>query len=363
MLVFNQLRRSSFVFACGALLCLPLFAVESDRASIPCEGVLVLANGRVIEGVVAAEGEYFKVVLPKGKLQVRIDQVDFLCQSKEEAYIRRRARRITATATADTHLEMARWCVQNELLAYADTEIAAARKVDPQNRLLPVVEQQLTQARELKQRSTQAAPLIKDSQIAAASLEVEASSRAFDEIPSWARTEFIKRIQPMMAQSCATSGCHLPNTPQKLQIDRLALDGVGNPDLIHRNLASTIALLDLSKPEASHLLEMGASAHGSEGKKSRPLTPHQLEILRAWIIQLALNEPPRENIEATPTAQIVVGMNNGSQQKFVLGANRTSASPDPFDPAEYNKSLDAVSTAQNVETTQPAEVLETEPTQ
>src|SRR5690606_18045867 len=101
-----------------------------------------------------------------------------------------------------------------------------------------------------------------------------------------------------------TAGCHLPNTSQKLQIDRLALDGVGNPDLIYRNLASTIAVLDLTKPAASPLLEMGAAVHGNEGKQSHPLTPHQLEILRAWVTQLALNEPPREPVEESPITQI-----------------------------------------------------------
>jgi hypothetical protein len=353
MCAFIQLR--SLVLAYGALFCLALCAAENGQSSIPREGLLVLANGRVIEGVIAVEGEYFKVILPKGKLQVRIDQVDFLCQSREEAYIRRRARKITMSASADAHLEMARWCVQNELLAYAETEIAAARKVDPQHRLLPIVERQLMQSRELLQRAAQTTSIIRDNQVVATSGKVESSGRAFGEIPPWARTEFIKRIQPMMAQSCATAGCHLPNTSQKLQIDRLALDGVGNPDLIHRNLASTIAMLDLTVPEASRLLEMGAAAHGSEGKQSRPLTPHQLEILRAWIIQLALNEPPREPVEETPVTQIVVGMNSGLQQKAISSANGTITSPDPFDPAEFNNDR-----AANAETIEPTEVPETE---
>jgi hypothetical protein len=152
----------------------------------------------------------------------------------------------------------------------------------------------------------------------------------------------------------------LPGSSQTLQIDRLALDGIGNPELIHRNLAATTALLDLADPEASRLLEMGAKAHGSDGKQSRPLTPHQLEILRAWVIQLALNEQPREPVEETPVTQIVVGMNSGPQQKFLQGANGATPAPDPFDPAEFNDSQNPASAVPNADANPPTEVPATE---
>lgn len=362
MCALFRLRSLVLALAYCSTLCGSLRAVEISHPSSPREGLLVLANGRMIEGLIAIEGEYYKVVLPKGKLQVRIDQVDFLCQSKEEAYVRRRARRITSTSTVDAHLEMARWCVQNELLAYAAAEITAAREVDPQHRLLPSVERQLLQARELLQRTAQTAPIIKDDQVITASAEAASDGRAFGEIPPWARTEFIKRIQPMMAQSCATAGCHLPSTAQELQIDRLALDGVGNPDLIHRNLASTTAMLDLAEPEKSRLLAMGAKPHGLEGKQSRPLTPHQLEILRAWITQLALNEPPHEAVDETPVTQIVVGIDNSSQRKLILGTAGAAASPDPFDPAEFNQTHDTAVIPPTADATQPAEAPALEPT-
>ena len=300
--------------------------------------------------------------LPKGKLQVRVDQVDFLCQSKEEAYVRRRARLITMTSTAEAHLELARWCVQHDLLANGEAEIAAARKLDPQHRLLPSVERQLAQAKTSTDRTRQPA-MIKDDQVVTTSAVTENVGRAFGEIPPWARTEFIKRVQPMMVQSCATAGCHLPSTSQQMQIDRTALDGVGNPDLIHRNLASIIAMLDLANPEQSQLLVKGAAAHGPESKQSRPLTPHQLEILRAWVTQLALNEAPTEVVEEVPVTQIVVGMNNGSQQKFILGTPAAAASPDPFDPAEFNRGQDSGKEPETAEATPPAEDSSTEPIQ
>jgi hypothetical protein len=192
---------------------------------------------------------------------------------------------------------------------------------------------------------------------------LKGDGQPFGEVPGWARTEFIKRIQPMMVHSCATAGCHQPDTPRHLQIDRLALDGVGNPELIHRNLASTVAMLDLAEPEASRLISMGTTAHGRGRKQSRPLSPHQLEILRVWITQIALNEPPRETSDESPVPQIVVGMSNGPRRKSTLDTTRAVPASDPFDPTEFNRSDEATDAPTSTNITQPSEDPATEPAQ
>jgi hypothetical protein len=304
----------------------------------PQEGFLVLANGSVIQGVVAEEGAYFHVLLKKGKLQVRVDQVDFFCNSMEEAYVRRKARRIANNATADAHLDLARWCVQHELFACAESELNEARTLDPKHQEIPFVDRQLAQAFELaNERSSEVEPVV-DEHIQPAAAFEEQSSTAFGEIPTWARTEFIKRVQPMMVHSCATAGCHLTSSPQQMRIARNALDGVGSPELIGQNLSSVIAQINLAQPESSRLLVMGAAAHGiAASDQSDPLTPHQLEILRAWITQLALREQPAEDIEhEIPSAQVVIGMNSSAQKAALASESSEAASQDPFDPAAFN---------------------------
>ncbi|MDZ4657808.1 MAG: hypothetical protein SH868_09560 [Bythopirellula sp.] len=312
---------------------------------VPQRGLLVLANGSVIEGTIALDGDYYGVVLEKGKLQIRVDQVDFFCETMAEAYARRKARRIGQSPTVDAHLEVAQWCLQHGLFEFAMAELAEARMIDPQHPLLSLVERRLAQTKELASRVAPPAAAISDDRgspvvdehvrPAVASEEAQTS---FGEIPVWARTEFIKRIQPMMVHSCANSGCHLPNSPQEMRVDRNALNGVGNPDLIHRNLAAVIAEVDLANPEASRLLTLGATAHGKPGvEQSRPLTPHQLEIVRAWVTQLALRESPLKETEKQPrVAQIVLGMNSSAQQKFIAEEQTAADSPDPFDPAGFN---------------------------
>jgi hypothetical protein len=195
------------------------------------------------------------------------------------------------------------------------------------------------QAHERARELANAANVIVDHSLEPASAEIESDSTPFGEIPLWARSEFIKRIQPMMAHSCATAGCHMPNSSQSMRIHRNALDGVGNPELIHGNLAAVIGQVDLEKPEESPLLMYGAAAHGTARQQSRPLTPHQLEILRAWVTQVSLGKPPAEEQTKAESrvAQIVIGMNSSSQPTPKPAEQEGAAAPDPFDPAAFNQ--------------------------
>ena len=337
--MFAKFHRCFLISAVVCALATSARAIEPTN-SAPQQGFLVLANGSVLKGVVALDGDHYRVLLEKGKLQVRADQVDFFCKSMEEAYIRRKARRIPTNATADAHLEMARWCVQHQLFASAATELQNAQAIDPKQPQLPFVERQITQAQQLaEQREAAPASHITDIQVQPAAATVEKEPAAFGEIPPWARTEFIKRVQPMMVHSCATAGCHVLSSSQQMSIERSALDGVGNPEVINRNLISVITQVNFTEPETSRLLAMGAATHGAaDGEQSKPLTPHQLEILRAWVTQLALREPPadQEQDSEPSVAQVVIGMNSTAQRAALAAEQPPVASQDPFDPAAFN---------------------------
>lgn len=344
----------------GLLVLLALIsqAATADNSDpiVPAEGLLVLANGSIMEGTIARDGDYYRVLLEKGMLRVRADQVDFFCETMAEAYQRRQARRLGQMPSADAHIDMAQWCVQHKLIEFAFAELAAARELDPQHISLPMIERRLAQAKEMSiaKALPQTSEPIVDRQVKVANVEM-----SFGEIPLWARSEFIKRVQPMMAHSCAKSGCHLPNSPQQMKIDRRALDGVGNPELIHRNLSAIIAEVNLAQPEVSRLITMGAAAHGNTmDGQSRPLTPHQLEILRAWVTQLSVGEAPVKNERDVQSRsnQIVVGVNSSAQKEYIKDEQAAAASTDPFDPSDFNrqnaaeaKAHEATSEPQSVE--------------
>ena len=193
-----------------ALTCTSLLAAEPSAA--PQAGLLVLANGSVLEGIITAEGDYYRVMLPKGELRVRSTQVDFFCQTLDEAYAGRRER--VQTNTADAHLDLARWCLQHAMLEHATAEIAHARSLEPRHRMVGVLTRQVEQSREANTKAETPQESPSPTQPAGDSTVIEpVAAPAAAEIPQWARVEFVRRIQPLLIHSCATGAVMPPTNP------------------------------------------------------------------------------------------------------------------------------------------------------
>lgn len=302
--------------------------------------LVVLTNGSILEGGVVVEGQHVRILLPQGDLQVRATQVDFVCDSLGEAYTKRKQSRVGNSAAS--HLEMARWCLQHELFAEAEGEIDSARSIDPLYPSLDLVTRQLQQSRALARRSPQA---IADSTAIHVGSGFEIPPPQLElttEIPQWARVEFVKRIQPMLIHSCATSGCHSPGAAQGMQLDRSALVGVGIPELIQRNLAFVLAEVDFVEPESSSLLRRGVIAHGADEQRSEALSPRQTAILQAWLNQLGIDddadEAPTVDEAAPADTEGPVDVLPESNSRLQHGVKlRRLVGKDPFDPAVFNR--------------------------
>lgn len=326
------------LFLAGVLLTIfaGIFSPTEASESAPQAGLLVLTNGSVLEGVVCLEGEHYRVMLPKGELQVRVTQVDFFCKNLNEAYARRQER--SRGNSVDSHVELAQWCVQQGMLEQAMEEIALARSLDSQHRMLEVLTRQVDQLR----AST---TINVDTELEPSTKSEESESKqdttvsTAHEIPQWARVEFVRRIQPMLIHTCATGGCHYPGSSSKMQLDREALAGIGNPDLIQQNLDSVVQQLSFDDSESSTLLARGITVHGIEGKKqSEAFTPRQIAILRAWFTQLASEQIEMAEPSYTGTRQKESATNPGSiaQHQRASAKSRYTGARDPFDPARFN---------------------------
>ena len=169
-------------------------AAGPTTAETAVDGLLVLRNGNVLAGKVLRQQDHYRVEMPRGQLQVPAEQVEMLCQSLVEVYQRRRA--VRTGSTADSHLDLARWCLRHDLLDYAARELHDARSVDPQHRRLSFLERQLLHARRLAdQRSNPSPP----TRVVPPQAEVEVAS--LERAPRWARVLFVRQIQPLLVAS------------------------------------------------------------------------------------------------------------------------------------------------------------------
>ncbi len=304
----------------------------------------MLKNSNIIRGKIQQQGQHYHVYLPNGKLRIPEQQVETVCQDVEAAFQYRVEK--FAGSSADSHLDLAGWCLRHELYDHAEAELNTAATLDDLHPRLPMLRRQLKQSRrmaehqqqhELKQAKTRAEPKPLD-------------PTTLDKAPRWARALFVRQIQPLMVHSCATGGCHQTGEESTFQLSRLAIDGVGHPGVTLRNLAATLEQINWDASDESSLLARARKAHGGE-KASQPLPPHKLRVLQSWVDQLAEAHqqelqlqklPIVATVEVTPevveiTSTLELNAPQLAAKTPPVGVRTASYQPkDPFDPGAFN---------------------------
>lgn len=342
MISINKFR-SLLLFAAALLasVCGPSLCFAWSLAAEPVDGILVLRNGNILRGKVQQLGEQYHVYLPNGKLQVRAAQVEQVCENLESAYQHRRKTR--GGSSADSHLELAAWCLRHDLFDHAQAELREAQTTDPDHPRLGFLERQLKLSLKLvaREKEQQAA-----ARIPTAPVEPLDETK-LEKAPQWARALFVRQIQPLVVHSCATSGCHQSNSGENYKLNRLAVDGAGHPEATLRNLAATLEQIDWESAKQSSLLERARKAHGSESA-STPLPMHKLKVLEGWITQLADAHQRASEIKLLPPVVEVAALKTTvgpilnppvqtppEQPGQVRQASFAPA--DPFDPSAFNQ--------------------------
>lgn len=331
------------------------------------EGVVVLRNGNVLAGTIRRVGSNYFIESAGASLQVPAEQVEMACGSLAEAYEQRRRDRVGASA--DAHLELARWCLRNNLIDQAAREVLDARTRDPGHSALALFDTQIRQMLEIeagrRQRVSNAAAAGAQ-QAEAASEDAAAVVPLLTPSPE-AQTLFVRSIQPMLIHGCATSGCHQTDSPQQMRLDRWALDGNGNPDRIRRNLEAVLTQINAEDPASSAVLLRARQPHGlRNGERSKPLATYQAALLLDWLNEAAGVEPapPAEVETAAPAASSEAPLPAGEASATpptpvaatspAPSAASTDAEPpaftprDAFDPEIFNRQVAAQAARQNL---------------
>ncbi len=310
-------------------LCLIVSICTSDAQAVArtlsdggsaIEGILVLRNGNVLRGNIDRRTDFYRVTTEKSELQIRATQVEMFCHSLDEAYQRRRELR--TGSSSDSHIELARWCLRHNLLENASRELLEVRTTDPHHRQLALLERQLRIALTNVKQTKNLASTEPGSPPAGPDLEENLLATA----PHAVRAAFARQIQPLLINSCATSGCHQANSSEPYHLNRLATDGAGHPDLTLQNLAATLTQIDLQSPRNSTLLEQAKRAHGTApDRMAKPLPAHRYHLLAAWVEQFSA-EPDATKLDPKVAHAIV---------------------EDPFDPEAFNRLVAARNACQD----------------
>jgi hypothetical protein len=265
--------------------------------------VLVLENGRTLQGDIEREGSQYRVRRSIGETWVSGDKVIRLCASLEDAYdfLRRQAN----LRDPDERMRLARWCQEHELRNQAMREVAAAVELRPHNieyrRLLQSMERSAAEAKESSPNHPGAAHPANKNEPPPVDLTAGSVS------------QFITKVQPVLMNTCA--GCHGAGHTGPFQLEKVVDNGVVSRRATQHNLAHVLAQINPDNVAASPLLIKAISIHG-EASPSLQLPNGQPPIknreaaafhrLEDWVKQALENNPQLRERSASGSSPVDV---------------------------------------------------------
>ncbi|QDU40553.1 hypothetical protein Mal4_49110 [Maioricimonas rarisocia] len=281
-------------------------AAETPAAS-STTSIIVLQNGKVFEGEVTPVAGGYRIRQPIGTSMIPFETVLLTAPNLKAAYAKLSANQ--RQPTYGTHLQIARWCADNGLFDEARREIASAIRLEPNRRpareLLKQIELKTSST---PQHLTTPAPIARTADGFEAAEAVSAAR-----ISPALTQDFIRRVQPLMVNTCGNASCHGPSSGNAFTID-IVRSGRRN-QRVHseRNLAATLQQIDAARPELSPLLRRPAGLADTAHRTvfTGPRGNEQLAMLRNWVHgvtgateQIATTTAPRPSPADAPTADM-----------------------------------------------------------
>lgn len=315
------------------------------------EGVIVLDDGRVFSGKINNVAGGYRIDWNGTYAIVPFRKVDVTSPSLNGAYLALRDRNLKPTA-AD-HLQLAEWCLTNDLVGQARSEATKALTLEPLRPearvMMSKIDERLNPEKQKIKLPNQTAMTI-DGFLRAKENRSGGMNRETHQ-------EFIRQVQPLLMNKCGNAYCHGQAAKNAFHLEPIQRGTAGNRLQSQQNMEAVLKFIDKGNPASSKLLLTDPSLNaihrkvflGSKGAL-------QFKLLSDWVAAVA-GKPiqasqPRPTLAAIPSqtsAEIqLVGAEMSSpsskqaeptpeQQAAILNTNREQTQPDPFDPELFNR--------------------------
>lgn len=297
---------TSRVWSVGILLgaSAVLFAIEKggmgqstaghrDSSQGRREQCVLLRNGNVLVGQVQREGESYLLTRQGVRVRLAGYQVEAIGNDLSALYAHQS--QSLPIGQAAGHMKLAEWCLRHGLLDEARREVAAASRLAPGHPRLDVVERRLAVASDpASSRAKMASGGEASASAALAEAESSTTSRDLDEgelrlreLPEDSMEQFRRRVQPLLLNSCTTSGCHRSGGSESFVLDRRALWRDAPQTMTVQNLVETLNYVDRAAPSNSRLLQASGSLH-APGLSTPPLSAASAPyaVLENWLLHI-----------------------------------------------------------------------------
>lgn len=250
--------------------------------------MIVLTTGKVIIGRMTPRVDGYDVLLDGGRIFVASEQIRFEAKDIEDAYVK--MRETLPERTPEQHIELARWCITNQLEHRAQRELLDALHLDPNRTDAKRMLQALTAKGKVPEAGTTGSGLT-EFPSTSVSTQPSRETRSLGGFSRSVAQTFVRDVQPILANKCGNAACH-GNSTSSFQLQSLRRGAT--PMVSEQNLAAVLKQIDLSSPAQSPILAVGQGAHGGS---NIPLFRGraggvQQKILRDWVLSVAVDSNP-----------------------------------------------------------------------
>lgn len=310
---------------CGVVRAEPTSTAVDDE---PRERLVMLKTGRILSGMVSRNGGGYLVEQPNGRLQLGVDEVQFVFSNLREGY--RKLRDSVVHPTPASHVDLATWCISHRLYDEAQDELKKCLKEDPENE----------QARRLLQRLTDTMRVnlppagIPSTPRKSAEGFLQPSVESLGGLSRETATQFTSRIQPLLLNKCGNAACHGLSSSNEFRLSTARIGGNGSRQTTERNLAETMKYIDLDDVARSPLLSVSQNHHGGRGTIFvGPAGTEQMKLLRTWALTVAREKQAEAN--QLRQAPVLAGFRDRKAKK-----NRVSQAVHSSEPPESEALVD-----------------------
>lgn len=292
------------IWSCAGWLSYGLFAtlaLSEDTIKSGSTGVLLLEGNRVVQGRITSQGATYAVEQAAGTLVVSKEQVTYVGPDLRTVYLHLEDA-LPNPASADDHVDLARWCIGYKLVSEARFELEAALETDPSRddirRNLNKLDSLLKRpppSSQLPKSETPAERFAKGT--AGYALEVESLGGLSRE----AGQEFTRRIQPILMHNCTASACHGPLSDNKFKLTLVRQGSVASRSTTEKNLLGLLDYIDREQPKSGTLWKLLKTNHGAQGRSIFLGTrgKDQLKAFQDWLMSLSDGSEEHEPVATT----------------------------------------------------------------
>ncbi|HAH46015.1 MAG TPA: hypothetical protein DCM07_14415 [Planctomycetaceae bacterium] len=257
----------SSVFTCACLFWLGLSCVDLAFTQEPLPSVaqsetslLLMKSGRMVSGEISESAGGYLVKNPTGSMVVPFESVLFEAKDLHEIYLKQRAS--MKYPTANSHLDLARWCITNELYEEAKSELRDAIRLEPKRS-----EPQLM-LRRLMGVSAENQPTVQEKiqeTLIRKQLESSDEATSLTGISREQSALFVRKIQPIMLNKCGNANCHGNAAKSEFRLTQVTRRYGNHRIYAEKNLAEVLKWIDLEDPLRSQLLTKSEQDHPQQG--------------------------------------------------------------------------------------------------